>query len=289
MKKIVSSMIVIVMLAILAACGGQPAEEESVVQKTAEQYEGFQPETATIKEAESFQNGGISVSVADVLYEPVVTKICFNLKNETDADVHVGTANFSINGFMCMDALFCALPAKSEKTGVLEISNDWFGKMQIEVIEDMEFIVKVYDADNNEIQKSDILHFKTDAPYTYQQKYDDSGVEIYHDNGVKISARYLQKSAHANDMELVFYAENNTDSAISVMSYDVTVNDISIEPLFVLTVGAGKKAVDTMLFYEKDLKQNNIEQIKAVTARFKAFDETLKTVFDTEPILVPVE
>ena len=43
-----------------------------------------------------------------------------------------------------------------------------------------------------------------------------------------------------------------------------------------------------MVFYETDLTQNNIERIKTVTARFKAFNERLETVFDTEPVNVPV-
>ena len=39
-----------------------------------------------------------------------------------------------------------------------------------------------------------------------------------------------------------------------------------------------------MLFYEKDLKDAQVEEIKTVKAKFKAFDETLKTVFETTKI-----
>lgn len=289
MRKIICFATALAITLLLAACGGQPAGEESVVKKTTQQYDGFKPKTAGIKKADSYTEEGISVSVTDISYEDVVTKIVFRMKNETDAPVRVGTANFSINGFMCTDGLFCEVLANSEETSALEISNEWFGKMQIEVIEDMEFVVKVYDVDNNEIKQSDILKVKTNAPFTYRQKYDDSGFEIYNGNGVKISARLLQKSEHSNDLELVFYAENNTGSAISVMSYDVLVNEIPVEPLFVISVGAGKKAVDTMVFYEKDLKQNNIEHFEKVTARFKAFNEGLETIFDTDPVNIPIE
>lgn len=289
MRKIICFATSLTLSIFLVACGGQSTGEESVVQKTTQQHDGFKLKTARIKQADRYTEAGISVSVTDISYEDVVTKIGFQLKNETDTPVRVGTANFSINGFMCTDRLFCEIPANSEQTIAHEISNEWFGEMQIAVIKDMEFVVKIYDIDNNEIKQSDILKVKTNAPFTYRQKYDDSGFEIYNGNGVKISASLLQKSAHSNDLELVFYAENDTDSAISVMSYDVLVNEIPIEPLFVISVGAGKKAVDTMVFYEKDLAQNNIERIEKVTARFKAFNERLETVFDTEPINVPVE
>ena len=89
-------------------------------------------------------------------------------------------------------------------------------------------------------------------------------------------------------MEIVFYAENNTDSAISIMSGNVSVNGKSIEPLFVMSVGAGKKAVDTMVFYDKDLKELEIGEIQTVEAKFKAFNENLETVFETDAVKVPI-
>ncbi len=289
MKKFLFCVAVFVTLATLSACGGKPAKSgESVVQKPAEQYADFRLKEATLKTADRYESEGIAVDITGISYEDVVTKVELCIKNETENTVRVVTANLSINEMMCTDSLFCEISPKSQQDAAIEISNEWFGKMDISVIKEMEFVIKVFDTDNNEIQKSGVLRCKTNAPFTYRQKYDDSGVEIYKSNGVKILARALQKSALSDDMELIFYVENNTDSAISIMSYDVSVNEIPVDPLFVMSVGAGKKAVDTMVFYDKELKQNNILGLETVVARFKAFNEQLETVFDTEPVKVPI-
>lgn len=289
MKKIVCIFLAVSLLACVAGCSGKTGKsQESVVKKTNEQLEGYTITQTSVKKADKYTEGGVSVEVCGFNYNDVDTALCLHIKNGADRPLRIVTANLSINGMMCTDSLFLEIPATSEKDGFLKISNEWFGRMQISTIADMEFVVKVFDENNNEIMQSPVLRVETDAPFFHQQDYDDSGVEIYNQNGIKLSARSLQKSALSEDMELVFYAENNTDHAISVMSYDVSVNGVAIEPLFVMSVGAGKKAVDTMVFYKKDLDALSISQMETVTAKFKAFNENLETAFETDSILVPI-
>ncbi len=289
MKKIICLLLAVLLTFTLASCGKfSKDKQESVVRKTAEQFSDYQIEQTSLKTAGSYEEGGVSAYVTGISYEDVVTKINLHIKNEADSPLRVMTANLSINGLMSTDSLFSEIPAKSEQDGFIEISNEWFGKMGIEKIAEAEFVVKVFDGGNNEIMQSDVIRVETDVPASFRQKYDSSGFEIYNGNGVKLSARSLSKSELSDDMELVFYAENNTDSAISIMSGDVSVNGTAIEPLFVMSVGAGKKAVDTMVFYDKDLKELNISEIQFVEAQFKAFNESLETVFETEPVKVPI-
>ena len=155
-------------------------------------------------------------------------------------------------------------------------------------IKEIEFIIKVYNKKDEEVAQSEILRIKTDAPWTYKQKYSEEGYVVYEKDGITLSVLEMKKSQLSNDMELVFYAENKTDKAISVMCSDVSINGTPIDPLFVISVGAKKKAVDSMLFYEKDLTQLKITDIKFVRASFKAFDESLATVFETDIIEVPI-
>lgn len=289
MKKTICFILVCLLSLTLVSCGGSKEEkQESVVRKTAEQFEGYKIDEAALKNAGSYEEGGVSAVVTGISYEDVVTKINLHIKNETDSPLRVMTANLSVNGLMSTDSLFSEIQAQSEQDGFIEISNEWFGEMGIEKITEAEFVIKVFDSANDEIMQSDVIKVTTDAPSSYKQTYDDSGFEIYNENGVKLSARTLRKSKLSNDMEIVFYAENNTDSAISVMSSDVSINGTEMEPLFVMSVGAGKKAVDTMVFYDADLKENKIDQIQTVEAKFKAFNEKLETVFETESVKVPI-
>ncbi len=289
MKKISWICMVLAVAFVFSACGkAGDGAQESVVKKEAKQIEGYQPDQTQVTKQETFSQDGLTAELTGITYEDVVTKLNFHVKNDTEEELHVTTANLSVNGLMSYENMFITVPAKNETDGFVSLSNSWLAKMQIEKIAEIEFMIKAYNSLNDEVLASDVLKCKTDAS-SYKQVYDDSGFEIYNDKGIKISVRSLQKSELSDDMELVFYAENNTDSAISVMSRDVSVNGIPVEPLFVLSAGAGKKAVDTMVFYAEELQEHNITDIETITASFKAFNEDLETVFETEILQVPIE
>lgn len=282
--------ILLAAVCLLASCGSSAdkGNGETVVRKETEQFEGYRPKETKVKKGEIFSKDGINVTLSDISYEDIVTNINLHVKNDMEEEVNVTTANLSINGLMCQDSWMKKVPAKGETDGTISISNGWLGEMEIEQIAKIEFVVKVYNSLGDEIFTSDMLKFQTDAPSSYQQKYNDGGYEIYNEKGVKLCARTLRKSALSDNMELVFYMENNTNSTITVMAKDVLVNDTPVRPLFVLTVGEKKKAVDTMVFYDMDLKENNITDIQTVTASFQGFNEDLETVFAVENIKVPL-
>lgn len=287
MKKISILFLAFILVFSASSCGIR--KEESVSVKETDTYSEFEIDTADIKKKDSFSEDGFSLSVADISYEDVVTKINLEIENNREEKITVATTDLSINDLMCNDAMIINMRPMSKNDAYIEISNEWLAKMNIKTISDIEFVVKVFDERSEEILKSDILKIKTDAPWTYRQKYENDGVEIYSAGKIKLFACGVEKSELSGDSELVFYVENKTKSTISIMSEEVSVNGKPIEPLFVMTVGSDKKCVDSMLFYEKDLKDAEINEIEKVEVKFKAFDESLKTVFETEIIEIPVK
>lgn len=286
LKKIIMFVLSGLLILSVSACG---TKEESVSVKDADIYKDYKIEETKITDKEDFSSDGVSVTVGEITYEDVTTKIKMHIKNDRKEKITVTTAELSVNGLMSADTMIVTLEKGEEKDSYIQISNQWFGEMNIKTIKDIEFLIKVYDEKDNEITKSDLLRIKTDAPWTYKQKYNDEGYKIYKEKDITISVMGLKKSALSNDMELVFYIENKTEKSLSVMCSDVTVNGANIEPLFVMSVGPEKKAVDSMLFYEKDLTECKISEIKTVKASFKAFDENLETVFKTDIIEIPVK
>ncbi len=284
-KKIMLFALTGVLMFSMCACG---AKEETVSIKDADIYSEYKIKETKITDKQDFSAENVSVAIGEITYEDVTTKINFRVKNDREHPVTVTTANLSINGLMSTDAMILTLSAGEEKDSYIQISNQWFGEMNIETIKEIEFVIKVYDERNDEIATSDVLHIETDAPWSYKQKYKEEGYVIYDEKGITLSVVEMKKSKLSNDKELVFYVENKTDKAISIMSSDVAVNGTPIEPLFVISVGAKKKAVDSMLFYEKDLNNLGMTEIKFVRAAFKAFDENLATVFETDIIEVPI-
>ena len=206
MKKISILFLTFILILSASSCGVR--KEESVSVKETDLYSEFEIDTAEIKKKDSFSKDGFSLSVADISYEDVVTKINLALENNREEKITVATTDLSINGLMCNDAMILDMRPMSKNDSYIEISNEWLGKMNITTISDIEFVVKVFDERNEEILKSDILKIKTDAPWTYRQKYASGGFEIYKSGGVALFARGVEKSELSGDSELVFYAEN---------------------------------------------------------------------------------
>jgi hypothetical protein len=276
-KKLVLIVLAGVVTLSVCSCG---AKEESVSVKDADIYSEYKIKESRITDKQNFFAENVSVTVGEISYENVITKINMHIENDREETVTITTADLSINGLMSTEAMILTLSAGEEKDSHIQISNQWLGEMNIETIKNIEFLVKVYDEQNNEIAKSEVLRIKTDAPWTYKQKYRDVGYTIYSHKGITISVLEMKKSDMSNDTELVLYAQNNTDKAISIMCSDVSVNGTPVDPLFVMSVGARKKAIDSMLFYESDLEQLKITDIKFIRASFKAFNENLETVFE---------
>ena len=268
---------------------GQMKNKESVSVKESELYSNFNLNESSITKASDFSKDGVTANLTGITYEDVTTKINFHLKNETDQKVKVVTADFSVNGLMCTDAMMCDVEAKSEKDSFILISNEWFAELNIETIKNIDYTIRVLDEQNNEIIRSGVITASTNAPKEYNQKYDEEGFIIYNQDGIVFTAREVKKSKLSNDMELSFYVENNTDCSFSISASDVSVNGTPIDPTFVITVGANKKAVDSMLFHEADLTAGGIGEFKTVNASFKAFDDNLATVFETDNVEIAVK
>lgn len=290
LKRIFALSIISVFLLILVSCGSSNVKnKESVSVKQSDLYSDYHLKESTVSNFETFEKDGVRTTLSGITYEDVITKINFAIKNDTDKNVKVVTTDLAINGLMCTDAMMIDVSAKSEKNGFIEISNEWFAELNIDVITDLEYVIRVLDEKTDEIARSKVFKVKTDASKEYRQSYNEEGFVIYNKGGIVFSARELKKSKLSNDLELSFYVENNTDKPFSIMANEVMVNGKIVEPLFVITVGAKKKAVDSMLFYGDDLDALAITEFTSVKASFKAISDALETVFETESIEIPVK
>ena len=81
----------------------------------------------------------------------------------------------------------------------------------------------------------------------------------------------------------IIFVENNSDRIIDVQARDVSIDGFMVDPVFSSSVAAGKKRFDTITFFESDLEDNGITDIKEIEMKFHVFDDTTyDTIFDTE-------
>lgn len=283
-KKIFLTFVCFILIFTFVSCGNKTNDEESVVVKETDSSKDYTLEESHITKKVTYKEDGIKVSVEDILYEELVTWLKFTIENDTDNQIQVLTTDLSINDIMCNYSLLAHIEPKSTKNDYLQISNEWFDNLDITTIKDIELTIRILDENSEEIKRSDSLKITTDAPKKYVQEYKKDGSVIYKKDGVVIISKGLKKSKLSDDTELLLYIENNTDTHFSIMLEDVLVNKKSISPTFIVSIGAHKKAVDSVLFSKEDLDKQNIEKISLINLTFKAINSSSEIVFKTETI-----
>ena len=107
-------------------------------------------------------------------------------------------------------------------------------------------------------------------------------------NAIEIYALKLEDEESFWGADLMLYIENNTNKNITVQAKDVSINGFMIDPSFSADVNAGKKAYDSITFFESDLKDNNITDITELELKLVAFDADTwsNDIFETENIKI---
>ena len=270
------------------ACSNKK-NEESVSIKESETSLMYKLEETNLLQPVEFKKDGISVVFDTVLYVENLTRFSFNIKNETEKVYKILVTDLSINGIMYHSFMENTLESKTAKTAYFDISNEWLYTSFIEMIKDIEFTVRILDENSSEIASSDILEAKTNASAKYVQKYDKTGTCIFENSEALILFKGLKKSKYSDDSELGFFIENNTDSHISVIADEVFINEKMFTPTFIVSVGANKKASESMLLTKEALDAANIDNITSVKVSFKAIDKGSNTVFKTSLADIPLK
>ena len=287
-KKTLLIVLSCVFVLTFSACS-KAQNKDSVFVKESDDSVDYRLDEAKLLNPVEFSNDDILVTFEDILYEDLVTWFTFNIQNDSEMPLNVLVTDFSVNGVMYQDSMLSGIDPKNTKTVYFEISNDWFFDFFIKTIKELEFTVRILDENSNEIASSDVLKATPDAPKKYVQQYDKSGTPVFEKDGALILSQGINKSKMSDDSELVFYIENNTDSHFSVIAEEVYVNENLFSPAFIVSVGANKKATESMLFTKEELKGTKIEKIFSVKASFRAIDKKSNIVFKTDLLDIPLK
>lgn len=69
-----------------------------------------------------------------------------------------------------------------------------------------------------------------------------------------------------------FYLQNNTDNELMFSAYDVSVNNVMLDPYFVQSVHPGKATFSKMYWLESDFEDNSIKDVKTIEFTLQAND-----------------
>ena len=250
---------------LLAGCSSSEADAVSVTSAETS-YAGTseaeqETQDVTITETVLFEQGGIRITAtglsADSLFGPELNLL---VENDSAQNIVVQPNYCMVNGYM-MDGLLSADVAAGKKANdSLDFLSNVLARCGIDTITDLYLDLTISDSDSwQTLYETGPVTLQTSAAGQYTQTYDDSGEEIYNQNGIRVVAKSVNDELFG--MGIKFYLENNTDRAVIVNADNVSVNGYMMTDLFYSDLAPHSHAVDTLTLLSSELEDNHIETI----------------------------
>ena len=270
------------------AIGGNPSQTERAEGPSEE--ESRPPESAGFPRQVLLNKRGLVIT-ATGLDENGAQGPALNLsiQNRSETNVIVQIFDSSFNGYM-MDASFSAAVSAGHEANVsILFSASGIQKSGIETIAELEFSFRVLDRNRITFLESGAVTVRTPAANTYQYHFDDSGEELYSENGVRVISKGFAGKGSASGQGLTLFIENTTDRAITVQARDVLVNGTPADAVFSEDVLAGKRLAAAVAITDASLQNSGAGEIRDITFRLHVLDRDRGIpLFDTESFTVVV-
>lgn len=274
---------------LLAGCSSSEADAASVTSAETS-YAGAseaeqETQDVTLAETVLFDQDGIRITATglstDSLFGPELNLL---VENDSAQNIVVQPNYCMVNGYM-MDGLLSADVAAGKKANdTLDFLSNALARCGIETITDIELDLVVSDGDSwQTLYETGPVILHTSAAGQYTQTYDDSGEEIYNQNGIRVVAKSVNDDLFG--MGIKFYLENNTDKAVIVNADNVSVNGYMMTDLFYSDLAPRSHAVDTLTLLGSELEDNHIDTITDAELSLQITDaDYYQTIDSTAPI-----
>lgn len=259
-------------------------EEEEPVKEESDQ--------ATIQEQVIYDENDIKITAKALEYDdwfgPSITVL---VENNSQHNITVQTRNSSVNGLMIETLFSCDVAAGKKANDSITFYDSDLEMSGITTIKDIEFSLYIFDSDDwDDIAESDIIVLTTSADESFVQEYNAEGFVAYEDESYKIVVQKLDSEDSFWGSDIYVYIENNGDKNITVQTRDVSINGFMLDPMFSCDIMAGKKAYDTISFFESDLEDNGITDITEMEVKFNIFNsDTWNDIYETDAITISFE
>lgn len=298
MKKLIAILLSTILVLSLAACSGnepqptepsvtQPAATDPVVQTPTE------PPVVPMEMGETViidnENCTFTIeSASQNAYVGMTVEVL--LENKTDKTLLFTWNNTSVNGFM-HDPFWAEEVAAGKKAkSTIHFDTYQLEEYGVESVDEIQFTLYVYDSDDfmadpyvNEVFTIYPTGLSAET-MVYPIRGSKAGEQVIVDNE---DVTFIIESAGVDGSfyNLRCYISNKTDKNVMVSWEEVSVDGFMIDPLWAVTVGAGKQAVTDISFLRSDLTDNGIENPGQIEFKLNVsdFDEWM-----ADPILEQV-
>ena len=240
----------------------------------------------TIEEQVLYEENGVKITATGLEDGFMGTELKLLIENNSSKNITVQARSASVNDFMVDTVMSSDVTAGKKANDSLTFVTTGLKESGIEAIAKMEFSFHIMDAENwDEIADSDMITVNTSIASDYVQKVDDSGEVLFDQENMKIVGKGLSEKDSFWGPGLILYIENSSDKNITVQVRDVSVNGFMVSSSMSEEVAEQKKAMSAVQFFDTDLEENSITDIKDIELSFHVFDtKTWDTIYDSDVI-----
>lgn len=274
---------------LLAGCSSGSSDPVSVT--SAETSAGSQTEQetdaqeVTLPETVIYDQNGIRITAAGLTTDSLLgPELNLLVENDSTQNILVQPDYCMVNSYMMDGLLSTDVAAGKKANDSVDFLRNVLARCGIETITDITLDLVISDGDTYQtLYETGPVTLQTSAAGTYTQTYDDSGEEIYNQNGIRIVAKSVDDDLFGKGIR--FYLENNTDTAVVVNAENVSVNGYMMTDLFYSDLAPHSHALDSLTLLSSELEENNIDTITDAELSLRITDaDSYQTLDTTAPI-----
>ncbi len=301
-KKVLTTMLgclILISFAFMSIASGSSSrsnETRQIVDATGNAQEGASgndangaqsaPQTGsedfTIEEQVLVDENGLRITATGVEDDSIWGQgIRLLIENSSDTNYGVTCDALIVNNYMIYDLFSSQITAGMNANETMYLSSSELEAAGIEAIGKIEIDFRVYDSSTYQtLFDPDTVTIETSLYDQMDTEPDDTGIELYNDNGIRIVGKYVDENSFWGAGILLFI-ENNSDVNVTVSCDSIAVNGFMVDGIMSCTVYSNRRAIDDITLFSSDLEDNGITSIDDVSVSFRIYNSDSYDSIDT--------
>lgn len=281
MKKSLALVLVLCTLAVpLTGCASAKPEPTKATSPVTAPPQTEPPEPTTPKSDVTLENqviydrDGVRITVTGMEEDAWTgTKIWMMLENNTDRNLLLTGDVFVVNGITVQAYLYAEVAAGMKANDSLELFTDVLDSSHIDKIATIHgYDTRIVDSDSLDTVAKVPLSLETSIAETHTQEIDDSGEEIFSQDGITVIAQVISEEFYGQTVQLL--VKNETGRDIIVEAENISVNGFTVDAWLYDTVCKGTVRYSELDLFATGLADNGIEAVEEVTFTLRILDDT---------------
>lgn len=243
--------------------------------------------TTSIEEQVLLDENGLKITATEYVVDDIWGEgIKLLIENSSESNYSIACDALIVNDYMITDLFTSEITAGRSANETMYLYNSMLEDAGIENVGKIEIDFRVYDPETYQtLFDPDIVEIHTSEFNNMDTSVDDSGIELYNENDIRIVGRFVDEDSIWGTA-IVIYVENNSGRNIQITCDTVAINNFMVTGYYYADVYSGKRSVDDITILSSDLEENGIESVDEIAIDFHISDmDSYETIADTGEIV----